>query len=298
MDQGAIAEPGGRRTWTPLRAMLIALGAVAGGILLSVALGGPAHADTPDSPSRPAATSSGTSLVDRVSGALTGVTGAVVAPVDHVVTTTVTAVLPTRAAPPPAATPSRPAPTAPVARAPLAPVTAAVSELPAALDGALAQVPIATTPLWQGVLGPHPVESLTSPLAVTLRPVAPGVVDLLAPTSAVTVATAAAAASATERAVAPAAPASAAAAGFPAPASHADTSGVTARPDAAPPMPGPAAPSGAVDGMLVSVPTASATGAALLIAAFAILLLVATTARRRGWTLPAAPVFGADVSPD
>ena len=110
MAQGTVVIPDDRRTWRPLRLLLIALGALVGGLLLSIALGGPARADAPRTdPSAPAtAPSAPTSLPGAVAGALSDVTRTVLAPVDALVATVTPA-----STTPGRATPVRPALPAP-----------------------------------------------------------------------------------------------------------------------------------------------------------------------------------------
>jgi len=286
VDQGTIAASGDRRTWTPLRALLIALGATAGGLLLSVALGGPARADAPSTPPEPAATSTDTSLLGQVTGALTDITRTALAPVDDLVATV----------------PSGPAAGAvPPPPAPPAPAAASAGAIPAALDHVLAEVPVSSTPLWQDLLGPQPVHQLTSPLAAVLRPLAPGAADVLAPVLPAPPASSPPASSALVAAssgspVAPVpAPLVRGPGAPPAPVAGTAPSAVRHLDD---PLPTPRLPLGAPDDVLASMTSGGAMSSAVLVAFAAALLLAGLAARRHGWRLPAAPVFGTDVSPD
>ncbi len=276
MDQGTIVEPDDRRTWTLLRVLLLALGALAGGVLLSLALGGPARADAPSTPPPPAATTSDASLLGQVSGALADVTRTAVAPVDHLVATVT----------------SGPAGGAHPAAPPAAPPA---TTLPAALDGVLADVPLSSTPLWQDVLGAQPVQSAVTPLAVVLRPLAPGAADLLAPP----LAPASPGAGMPSAATAPSLPTVlAASSGAVSGAAATASGGALPAREGSPLHPAPHAPLGTPDDAVAVSPVAGASTPAVLAVFAAMILLLAAANRPRGWTLPSAPAFGADVSPD
>lgn len=297
MDQGVVADIGDRRTWTPSRVLLLALGAVAGGILLSVVLGGPAHADAPSDPSAPAATRTSSSVVDRIGGVLSQVTQSVTSPVDDLVAQVTTG-------PAADALPASPASdasaTAPAASAPTAAVLAPLASgaLPAAVDRTLAATPLSGTGLWQGLIGPRPVHALIAPLADGLRPVAPGIADLLAPPAASLPTGAFPASSPLTAPSSGSADASPPAADQNRSATSREGTPTIGSGGSAPLDPTPASRTGmAPDSMAPSGPGGIAA-AALLGAAVIFLLIALRALRRRGWELPGAPVLGADVSPD